>query len=291
MSVAAGWAASGANRRACRFFILALASADDVTAVSSSAASNFSRPPPSTGRGGRLPGGRFCMGASPAPHRERTSVEPAAFGVCFAVCRCLDFLRFFRLRRREAGSGGSASSPLTVGASIGASAAIRIDGAASGAGTSGVLPVSGVAYTASSAVCWIGRCCLHRFLAGGAETELSRCAARWPATCSAVRSGPKDISAARWLADLSSPVAIFFSIRPSRPSFCTVLARAWNRFPLTTPPPGAYAPFPAWGWTVRRLQPFSPPTSGGLKVSSPPAALPGPPVRPPPSVPDAPYRQ
>ena len=174
MSVAAGWAASGANRRACRFFILALSSADDVTAVSSSVALNFSRPPPSTGRGGRLPGGRFCMGTSPAPRRERTSGEPAAFGVCFAACCCLDFLRFFRLRRREAGSGGGVPSLLTAGASMGASAAIRIDGAASGAGTSGVLPVSGVAYTASSAVCWIGRGCLRRFLAGGAELEPSR---------------------------------------------------------------------------------------------------------------------
>ena len=84
------------------------------------------------------------MGASPAPRMGWPSRDRAASGDSFAACRRLDFLRLFRLRRfREAGGGGAEAS--TAGAAImGASAAIRMEGA-SGTGASGTLAGSGVA--------------------------------------------------------------------------------------------------------------------------------------------------
>lgn len=86
-----------------------------------------------------MPGGRFCMGASPAPRMGWPSRDRAADGVCFAACRCLDFLRLFRLRRfREVGGGGGGSPLLTGAAIMGASAAIRMEGV-SGIGASGTL--------------------------------------------------------------------------------------------------------------------------------------------------------
>ena len=53
------------------------------------------------------------MGASPAPRMGWPSRDRAADGVCFVACRCLDFLRLFRLRRfREVGGGGGHMSGL-----------------------------------------------------------------------------------------------------------------------------------------------------------------------------------
>ena len=76
------------------------------------------------------------MGASPAPRMGWPSRDRAADGVCFVACRCLDFLRLFRLRRfREVGGGGGGSPLLTGAAIMGASAAIRMEETSGASGT------------------------------------------------------------------------------------------------------------------------------------------------------------
>lgn len=122
-------------------------------------------------------------------------------------------------------------------------------GAAAAVGTSTACRIAGTASGASLAMGWSGfrdgeglglrRRCF--FCAGGRRTARL-----------GERSGPKEISAVRWLIRFSCPVALSSSTKPSRPSFWIFLFRARYCFRLTALPHAACGPCQARKQRERR---------------------------------------